>query len=703
MRKTQKEERQEIKKLREKLQDKQLFLSEPYHRTVLTLVRSLAQKNDVSLVLDYQDQEDAKIAYTDGSMVYVNTANPVTVRLKSRDAKIKSHEGFAAHECGHIRCTDFNRRTVYVNGFSKWRVYPQPPSVQTAADKRAWKEMKGYLEAQDETAASVITHTAAYLSNVLEDIYIESFMCREYPGSVRRFIQRNASLLVADIPTVSERRAKKASGLTIMMDLIFRYARAGKTEVESSYPKQYQNCLNRCRSTIDEAVVSDDPDIRYSATNRLMIIIWKYLKKMIESTTQALNQEISQLSKEALKEKIKEYLKQNTLWVVLSDGGEASSGSVLLKDNIEGWDGRLNISDDKTEKRPAALDEKTQKQLEGFRKEEGLNTGEAEQDSESKKGDMWDLSEELPELLNEIAKEQYIKKEEEALKKSLESELSHLQTGGCHENCKMKLHRMMEVPPEAAAEYDRLAPEIRRISRKLQESIEEVLKKQEGGTMVGLYMGKRLSRGNLYRQDGKIFEKRLLPEEGFSIAIAVLMDVSGSMVIDNRIEFARKTALALYEFCHKLDIPIMVYGHTTHDLTFLSNEVVDIYAYADFDSMDRQDHLRIAGAKTGYCNRDGAALRFVGERLLKREEEIKILILISDGQPNAEGYEGETAKLDLQEVKRSLEKQGVKLFAAAIGDDKAQIEAIYKDGFLNITNLNTMPVKLAGLLTKYIR
>ena len=41
-----------------------------------------------------------------------------------------------------------------------------------------------------------------------------------------------------------------------------------------------------------------------------------------------------------------------------------------------------------------------------------------------------------------------------------------------------------------------------------------------------------------------------------------------------------------------------------------------------------------------YCNRDGAALRFVAEKLCKYPAEAKMLFIISDGQPNDDGYSG---------------------------------------------------------------
>ena len=102
------------------------------------------------------------------------------------------------------------------------------------------------------------------------------------------------------------------------------------------------------------------------------------------------------------------------------------------------------------------------------------------------------------------------------------------------------------------------------------------------------------------------------------------------------------------------------------------------------------------------CNRDGAALRYVAERLMTRPETVKLLILVSDGQPNASGYSGTEAEADLRGIKLEYSRKGITLFAAAIGDDKENIQRIYGDGFLDITNLNELPAKLARLISGFI-
>ena len=331
----------QIKNRMGRLTDKDFFLSQSYHGTMLKSVRLLGQKNDITLFMDYEESDDARIAFTNGRLLYLNTANPITNLMTSRVSKIKSHEGFIAHECGHLRCSDFKRRGRYVSGFSRWRVYPKPPQVQLVYERKAWEEMKGYLNAHNVVAASVIQKTASYINNVLEDVYIESFMCQKYPGSIQNGIQRNAALIIHHIPTQEARKAEKSDGLTIMLDMIFRYARAGRTEAEKEYDKQYCSRLNSCRKIIDEAVVSADPDIRFYATNRLMLKLWKYIRQAIKTAAKSLKNEINRLSEEELSKKIQEYLKRKMLWVALSETIGASEEQNEVEEEIEGWDGEL--------------------------------------------------------------------------------------------------------------------------------------------------------------------------------------------------------------------------------------------------------------------------------------------------------------------------------------------------------------------------
>lgn len=153
----------------------------------------------------------------------------------------------------------------------------------------------------------------------------------------------------------------------------------------------------------------------------------------------------------------------------------------------------------------------------------------------------------------------------------------------------------------------------------------------------------------------------------------------------DRATYARATAIILYDFCRALDIPIMVYGHST------SSGRVDLYSYAEFDAIDRDDRYRLMDISSRGSNRDGAALRYVAEQLAKRTEDVKILMLVSDGQPADSGYYGTAAEEDLRGVKQEYQRKGILFVAAAIGADKDNIERIYGDSFLDITDLNKLP------------
>ncbi len=168
------------------------------------------------------------------------------------------------------------RRQVYVNGFFKGCIYPKPPAGSSRSEERAIKEMKEVVKSGNLVAIDVLTRIAADLHNLLEDIYIEMKMCEIYPGSIHQAIQKNAVVLISKIPSEKDRAAKMANAWTVIWDLIFRYARAGKME-EAQYSMFYLKYLERCRDIIDWSVCSDDPDSRFYAANEMIVKNWIFI------------------------------------------------------------------------------------------------------------------------------------------------------------------------------------------------------------------------------------------------------------------------------------------------------------------------------------------------------------------------------------------------------------------------------------------
>jgi nitric oxide reductase activation protein len=146
----------------------------------------------------------------------------------------------------------------------------------------------------------------------------------------------------------------------------------------------------------------------------------------------------------------------------------------------------------------------------------------------------------------------------------------------------------------------------------------------------------------------------------------------------------------------------MVYGHST-GYSSGDGSTVELYSYAEFESFDNDDRYRLMDISARSSNRDGAALRYVAERLSRRPEPVKLLILVSDGQPADTGYYGTAAEEDLRGIKHEYQRKGILFVAAAIGDDKENIERIYGDSFLDITDLNLLPSKLTAVVKKHLR
>ena len=306
-------------------------------------------------------------------------------------------------------------------------------------------------------------------------------------------------------------------------------------------------------------------------------------------------------------------------------------------------------------------------------------------------------------ILDQMAERSACEQLENERLQELNEAAQNISYGNIHEGVGIQVNRISSVDEELVEQYDQVANPLLAISKQMQKSLVKQLKEsRRGGKMTGLLMGRRLDTHALCRNDGKVFYKNSLPNEIPEMAVGLLLDESGSMSSCDRCTYARATAIILYDFCRGLDIPVMVYGHSTEYDSHHGN-IVDLYSYAEFESIDQEDQYRMMDINARGGNRDGAALRYVAEQLSKRPEEIKILMIVSDGQPADRGYDGTAAEEDLRGVRQEYQRKNIIFVAAAIGDDKQNIERIYGDSFMDITDLNQLPAKLTGVVRRHIQ
>lgn len=241
-------------------------------------------------------------------------------------------------------------------------------------------------------------------------------------------------------------------------------------------------------------------------------------------------------------------------------------------------------------------------------------------------------------------------------------------------------------------------PEVESLSR----VINDLLDKEESADYSsGKYYGSRFNPSRVAYGDLRNFDKKNPPTEQPSLALAVRVDESGSMVREDRIEKAKQAALALGLFAEKINIPFTLYGDSA-DVS--QREKTSLFSYKEFN--DPYDFLaaKIATMKPRQNNRDGVPLRLLAEKLSNEKADTKLLLNISDGQPKAlPDYTAKKAQADIQQVLADYERKGIIFIACAIGEDKLAIKSIYgEDRFVDISDLSTMPQQLLQLISRFV-
>ena len=678
--------RKRIADEKSKLTDEQLFAS-PQFAAYLTDIAegTTGRYRRKSSVRTYWDAlPHADIAHTDNRTITVNAGNYLTRSFPTRSLKADSLLGIVGHECGHILFSDFTMLETYHQALSGGRFYPQEPEDLSAKQARSLREIGEFLEEKDEAVIHALSSIAHSLVNMMEDVYIEGRMCDAFPGGLKTGILLNNLRFAEEMDSVTEEIDHQHHEVFIVANLLIQYAKTGDINNLGGYKGPYLDTVYECIPYIDDAAYDDDARVRFDAANKMLLLLWPYMESYIKQ--------------------VREDIKNHTNKAETELGEQLAGGAPLpggLGKPVSGKKGKHDPGSDE--------DERTQLQ-QVLDHEDGRieleKTDEIGEDGDggtsrtndyAGSGYVSQAAEDMERIMTQLAEDAAYASYEQELSEELQAESDKIRYGNAHRGVHVNINRMAYVDPSYMEAYQKVAPPLLLISKRLQKQVSQILKDyKEGGKLDNLPMGKRINVRNAVRNDGRLFYKLKLPNDRTDIAVAILNDESGSMSSANRITYARSASIILHDFCKGLDIPVAIYGHTEFD-------DVELYAYAEFDSIDNKDQYRLMDMSARSGNRDGAALRYVAERLMTRPEAIKLLIVISDGQPAAENYYGTEAEADLRGIKKEYSAKGIQMFAAAIGSDKPNIQRIYGDGFLDITNLEKLPVNLGRLIIQKVK
>lgn len=720
MRTSHRQIRKRILDAKSKITDEEFFSSRAYNGYLTDLAEAATKRYKRPLrVRVVADHDDETVAFTDYHGIYINACNHITWSFPSRLLRSMSLEGLNAHECGHNLFTDERVWHSYFAGLAKGKFYPKMPDGLDSMQKLYAKDiLEALTDDTDTVPMQVIMSTAHALSNILEDGYVDARYSYEFPGSPAKGIALNNLRYADTMPEITEMINRKYYDHSIVVNLLIQYVRAHEINNLSGYTGEFIDKLYEYIPWIDESVYDDDARSRCEAANRILVDLWPMMQRCFD----ALRDKQKQAQQQA-----KQSSQQTGKGGSGSGSGQPGSGD---DDNDGSQQGQQAVEEDLSNQLPKAAANFTIKtkpvpsngtftpnpgqmnavraQVERVIAEEtsriaahltnsitSSGNGGVDQNNEYEGNDYEHAADDIERLLSSMAEEKVTEELEEELSEELQREANTIRYGNAHRNIHVTVSRMAHVDQNLIDSYNRVAPELLMLSKRLQRSVSSALRdRRQGGKQTGLLIGKRLNQHALYRNDGRIFYNSRLPTEPINLSVGLLIDESGSMCSNDRITRARATAIVIQDFCESLGIPLLVVGHTAW------SSHVELFSYSDFDTYDKNNRYRLMDMSARDCNRDGAALRFVAEKLSKQTSEVKILMIICDGQPNDDGYSGSAAEADLRGIKLEYARKGVKIYAAAIGEDRPRIERIYGDGYLDITNLQELPVMLTNLIVR---
>lgn len=699
-----------LEETKKEMTDEEFFTSSSMKKNLQTIIEGICKTYDRNITATVIPKADF-VACTDGDDIKISLNSEFVKAQETRQQKYYAIIGLILHECGHVLYTDFALLNKAILCLAANGIYP-PITISEELDAML-KDRKG----------AMLIPVYKSLENCIEDGFIERLVIKDVPGygecltKVRKMHMENSSILSYDasIKKAAE-TGKELDRICMMLNMVLFYAKYSM-DLTDGIEDDLTDSFKDIQGIIDKAMKS------YHAPDRM-----KQVNIVFDKIVKFIDAEIGKESEEKPDPE-------------MSDSKESEEES---KADISSADG--STTDDEKEKEPESDESSTCGSA-----DDSADPEDTKEDSDDAKSR--ELSKKMEETLKGLEKD--LKSMEDmsdhtrASSKTVtakddgdldsseaaedgEIDISHLEEKAAEEMISKEIHNRIEremvrtqkdmyktrkdkypgimtyLQPDryAKEEYEVYHQELDRIARRVKKNLDKVIKqRRRGDVKKGLYVGKQFDAPHAYRKDKRIFSQKILPENIPDMEVCVLVDCSGSMSSDDRMEQARNCAYITWQFCSEMQIPCSVYGHTTN---WHPETHVKINCVAHPMNIDSDDGKRIFMLRADADNRDGWAVNFCGEALTKSTATNKLLLIISDGLPAADGYYGPAAKRDIQDVVKKFKQKGIKIVTAGIDDCALDIKRVYQDGaqskyaakFLDYSDMSKLPQAFATLIKK---
>lgn len=263
---------------------------------------------------------------------------------------------------------------------------------------------------------------------------------------------------------------------------------------------------------------------------------------------------------------------------------------------------------------------------------------------------------------------------------------------------------------EERSQYSANVKEIAPYQKRLKQMISKTLEHKRILPRTDLHFG-RLNQKNLLRlatdDNPRLFHKKNDPSHEIDAVFSLLVDCSASMF--DKMEQTKLGITLFHEALKSVHVPHEIVGfwEDTNDATetYQPNYFQHVIDFSS--SYKKESGSEIMQLEPMEDNRDGFAIRHASQSLMKRSEKQKFLLVFSDGEPAAMGYE-QNGVVDTHEAVLLARKQGIEVINVFLSNEpidegqQTTIRNIYGKYSILVEDVSELPNVLFPLLKRLL-
>lgn len=232
--------------------------------------------------------------------------------------------------------------------------------------------------------------------------------------------------------------------------------------------------------------------------------------------------------------------------------------------------------------------------------------------------------------------------------------------------------------------YEILKSSVAAVTRNLKKGLKNILNYNVDEMSRYLHSGRIDSKSLSRMPTGAVCAKRIEKNDEADLNITVLVDMSGSMN-GTPIYYAKAACVVLYEVCKELKVPITILG-------FRSGRPTEVHYFADTNLKGRYSHTGIVAMGASGGTPLDKAMNYLPVHLKKQNQEDKLVIIITDGEPEEDT---ETCKSTVKKLSNNA-----KVYGLAIGTGRLTLAQIFGTRYIGIDSLEKLPKELCKIIEK---